>query len=78
MRSASSCNTAGAEDGSVAKVGGKVTGKSTIDGSAKRTAQAIADQLRVACQKQGWISLRETSGDLIGQFPSRIRSEDEQ
>jgi len=38
-----------------AKVGGEVTGKSTIEGSAKRMAKGIADQLRVACQKQGWI-----------------------
>jgi hypothetical protein len=37
------------------KVEGEVTGNSTIEGAAKRTAKAIADQLRVACQKQGWI-----------------------
>jgi hypothetical protein len=38
-----------------AKVGGEVTGKSTIEGSAKRTAKEIADHLRVAFEKQGWI-----------------------
>jgi hypothetical protein len=37
------------------KVGGEVTGKSTIEGDAKRTAKEIADQLWVACQRQGWI-----------------------
>jgi len=37
------------------KVEGEVTGNSTIEGAAKRTAKAIADQLRAACQKQGWI-----------------------
>jgi hypothetical protein len=41
--------------GGAMKVEGEVTGKSTIEGAAKRTAKAIADQLRVACQKQGWI-----------------------
>ena len=38
-----------------AKVGGEMTGKSTIEGTAKRTAKKIADELRVAFQKQGWI-----------------------
>jgi hypothetical protein len=41
--------------GGAMKVEGEVTGKSTIEGAAKRTAKAIADQLQVACQKQGWI-----------------------
>jgi hypothetical protein len=40
---------------SAAKVGGEVTGKSTIEGAAKRTAKEIADQLRVPFQRQGWI-----------------------
>jgi hypothetical protein len=38
-----------------AKVAGKATGKSTLQGMAKRTAKKIADELRVAFQKQGWI-----------------------
>ena len=41
--------------GGAVKVGGEVTGKSTIKGSAKRTAKKIADELRVAFEKQGWI-----------------------
>jgi hypothetical protein len=41
--------------GGAAKVGGEVTGKSTIEGSAKRTAKEIGDQLRVAFRQQGWI-----------------------
>jgi hypothetical protein len=40
---------------SAAKVGGEVTGHSTIAGAAKRTAKEIADQLRVPFQRQGWI-----------------------
>ncbi len=41
--------------GGAVKVGGEVTDKSTIEGSAKRTAEEIGDELRVAFQKQGWI-----------------------
>jgi hypothetical protein len=63
--------------GGAAKVGGEVTGHRTIEGSAKRTAKAIADQLRVACQRQGWVETRETTGDGIGLLPSRISSKDE-
>lgn len=33
----------------------EVTGKSKIEGGAKRTAEAIADQLRVRFNEQGWI-----------------------
>jgi len=40
--------------GGAVKVEGEVTGKSTIAGAAKRTAQAIAGQRRAACQKPGW------------------------
>jgi len=38
-----------------AKVGGEATGRTTIKGTAERTAKKIADELRVAFQKQGWI-----------------------
>ncbi len=41
--------------GGAVKVGGEVTGRSTIKGSAKRTAKKIGDELRVAFQKQGWL-----------------------
>jgi hypothetical protein len=37
------------------KAGGEVTGRSTIEGAAKRTAKEIGDHLQVAFQKQGWI-----------------------
>jgi hypothetical protein len=40
---------------SAVKVGGEVSGMSTIEGSAKRTAKEIADQLKVGAQRQGWI-----------------------
>jgi hypothetical protein len=41
--------------GGALKVGGEVTGRDTIEGSAKRTAKKIADELRTAFEKQGWI-----------------------
>jgi hypothetical protein len=40
---------------SVAKVGGDESGMSTIEGSAKRTAKEIAERIKVAAQRQGWI-----------------------
>ncbi len=41
--------------GGAAKVGGEVSGSSTIEGVATDTAKKIADTLRVTFQKQGWI-----------------------
>ncbi len=41
--------------GGALKVGGEVTGKSTIEGTAKRTAEKIGAELRPAFQRQGWI-----------------------
>ncbi len=41
--------------GGALKVSGEVTGRDTIEGSAKRTAKKIGDELRVAFEKQGWI-----------------------
>jgi len=40
---------------SAVKVEGQASGRTTIEGTAKRTAKEIADQLRAAFQKQGWI-----------------------
>jgi hypothetical protein len=40
---------------SAVKIGGQVSGMSTVEGSAKRTATEIADQLKAAAQRQGWI-----------------------
>jgi hypothetical protein len=37
------------------KLRGERTGSNTIEGAAKRTADEIAAQLRVAAEKQGWI-----------------------
>jgi hypothetical protein len=37
------------------KAHGELTGRTTIEGTAKRTADAIADELRAAFEKQGWI-----------------------
>jgi hypothetical protein len=38
-----------------AKVYGEESGRSTIEGAGKRTADAIAARLKVGAQKQGWI-----------------------
>jgi len=40
---------------SAAKVEGEVSGRTTIEGSAKRTAKEIGDKLKAAAQRQGWI-----------------------
>ena len=40
---------------SAVKIGGEASGVSTIEGSAKRTAQEIAQKLKAAAQRQGWI-----------------------
>jgi hypothetical protein len=39
-----------------AKVYGEVSGKSTLEGRAKATADAIAEQLKIRLQDRGWIS----------------------
>ena len=52
---AASGNPIGLIVSSALKVGGEVSGSSTVEGSAKRTAKEIADQLKVAAQRQGWI-----------------------
>jgi hypothetical protein len=48
-------NPIGLVVGGAIKVGGEATGSSTIEGSAKRTAKEIGDELRVAFEKQGWL-----------------------
>jgi hypothetical protein len=52
---AASGNPIGLIVSSAAKAEGEVSGRTTIQGAAKRTADEIADQLRGAFQKQGWI-----------------------
>ncbi len=41
---------------SAVKIGGEASGSSTIEGSAKRTAKEIAEQLKTGAQRQGWIN----------------------
>jgi len=41
--------------GGAVKVAGEVDGSDTIEGSAKRTADGIGEQLEIAAKKQGWI-----------------------
>jgi len=40
---------------SAVKAEGQVSGRTTIEGAAKQTADEIAEQLRGALQRQGWI-----------------------
>lgn len=40
---------------SAVKIGGEASGMSTVEGSAKRTAKEIAEKLKAAAQRQGWI-----------------------
>jgi Domain of unknown function (DUF4410) len=40
---------------SAAKAQGEISGRTTIEGTAERTADAVAEELRKAFQKQGWI-----------------------
>lgn len=53
---AATANPIGLIVGGAIKATGEATGSDTIEGAAKRTAAAIAGQLREAAQKQGWIS----------------------
>jgi len=48
-------NPVGLIVGSAVKVEGEATGRDTIEGSAKRTAKKIGDELQVAFQKLGWL-----------------------
>ena len=52
---AASGNPIGLIVSSAAKAEGEMSGRTTIEGAAKRTAKEIADQLKIAFQKQGWI-----------------------
>ena len=50
-----SSNPIGLIVSSAAKVEGEATGRTTVEGSAKRTAKEIGDKLIAAAQRQGWI-----------------------
>ncbi|MBW2243169.1 MAG: DUF4410 domain-containing protein [Deltaproteobacteria bacterium] len=52
---AATANPVGLIVGGAVKVSGEVTGRNKIEASAKRTAKLIADELRVAFERQGWI-----------------------
>jgi antitoxin component of MazEF toxin-antitoxin module len=41
--------------GGAVKLAGEATGSSTVEGSARRTADEIAEQIEKVAQKQGWI-----------------------
>ncbi|MFO1156726.1 MAG: hypothetical protein U1E43_08160 [Rhodospirillales bacterium] len=41
--------------GGAAKAYGELSGSETIDGAAERTAQEIADKIRLTAERQGWI-----------------------
>jgi Domain of unknown function (DUF4410) len=53
---AATANPIGLIVGGAIKATGEATGSDTIEGAAKRTAAAIAEQLQEAAQRQGWIS----------------------
>jgi len=53
---AATANPIGLVVGGAIKATGEATGAATIEGASKRTAAAIAGQLREAAQKQGWIT----------------------
>jgi hypothetical protein len=48
-------NPIGSIMGGAVKAGGERTGKTAIEDTAKQTADAIAEELRTAFKKQGWI-----------------------
>jgi len=52
---AATANPIGLIVGGAVKLYGAKSGSDTIEGSAKRTADAIAKELREAFEKQGWI-----------------------
>ena len=52
---AATANPIGLIVGGAIKATGEATGSATIEGAAKRTAAAIAGQLREAARNQGWI-----------------------
>jgi hypothetical protein len=52
---AATANPLGLIIGGAVKLHEMKTGSDTIEGAAKRTADEIAAQLRVAAEKQGWI-----------------------
>jgi Domain of unknown function (DUF4410) len=52
---AASGNPIGLIVSSAAKAEGEISGRTTIEGAAQRTAKEIGDQLKVAFQRQGWI-----------------------
>jgi hypothetical protein len=52
---AATANPIGLVVGGAAKLTGEATGSGTIEGAAKRTAEAISAQLKIAAEQQGWI-----------------------
>ena len=52
---AATANPIGLVVGGAVKAAGEIDGSATIEGSAKRTADEIAAQLKEAAEKQGWI-----------------------
>jgi hypothetical protein len=48
-------NPIGLAVSSAVKIEGELSGRTTIDGAAKRTAKEIGDQIKLGAQRQGWI-----------------------
>jgi len=48
-------NPIGLAVGGAVKAEGELSGRTTIEGSGKRTAELIAKELKIHFQQQGWI-----------------------
>ena len=59
---------------SAAKVEGEVSGRTTVEGSAKRTAQEIAEKLKVGAQRQGFIDQQDLP-EMTTRRPTRKSGE---
>ena len=59
---AATANPIGLAVSGAAKIEGEVSGRTTIEGSAKRTAKEIGQQLRFAFQRQGSILAARVRG----------------
>ena len=52
---AATANPVGLIVGAAAKTEGQISGRTTIDGAAKRTADAIADHMKGRFEDEGWL-----------------------
>jgi hypothetical protein len=53
---AATANPVGLIVGGAAKIEGEASGRTTIDGAAKRTADAIAERIEQRFEEEGWVT----------------------